>query len=89
MIGVGDPEAQCRFLFKELQRLLEQAGGSLADVTKLIVHLVSMADYPMFQKVRAEYFSDSEFPPTCSLVQVVALVRPQAVIGIEAIAVLA
>lgn len=88
MIGAGDPEAQLRFLFDELDRLLAQAGGSLADVTKLVIHLLSMADYPMVQRVRAELFEASPLPPTCSIVQVVALVRPQALIGIEAIAVL-
>lgn len=88
MVGVGDPEAQIRFVFRELDRIVREAGGTIGDVTKLIVQLVALADYPIFQKVRAEYFAAAEFPPTCSLVQVVSLVRPEARIRLEAIAVL-
>ncbi len=79
-------EAQCRHIFEHMAALLGEAGGSLANVVKLTTFLTTLDGYDTFLRVRKEYFAAT--PPASSTVQVAALVRPEALIEVEALAVL-
>lgn len=86
LVGEGDFRAQAHQVFRNLQANLQAAGALWTDVVKLTVLLVNMADFPVFNEVRQEYLQ-ADFP-TATTAAVSALVHPQWLIEIEAIAVL-
>ena len=53
----GDIEQQIRRVFDNLRAVAEAAGGSLADVAKLNIFLVDLANFASVNKVMAEYFA--------------------------------
>lgn len=86
LVGPGDLEAQARYIFASMEKLLRDAGGSLENVVKIGAFITTMDGYPSYGKVRREMFGDTL--PTSSTVIVAGLVTPGCVIEIEAIAVL-
>jgi len=54
----GDISKQIHRVFDNLQAVAEAAGGSLADIVKLNVFLVDLANFPVVNEVMAEYFSE-------------------------------
>jgi enamine deaminase RidA (YjgF/YER057c/UK114 family) len=89
VVGVGDLQAQTEQAFRNVQIALEAAGATFADVVKTSLFVVGLkADHvPIIRAVRAKYVSP-ETPPTSTLVGVSALVGPEWLIEIEAVAVL-
>jgi reactive intermediate/imine deaminase len=73
----GDIEAQIRRVFENLQAVARAAGGSLADVVKLNVFLTDLADFPVVNRVMAEYFQEPY--PARAAIGVAALPRGAAV----------
>lgn len=53
----ADVGAQTRRVFTNLERVLDAAGCSLADVIKVNVYLTSMADFPALNEVYATVFA--------------------------------
>ncbi|MFC9687762.1 RidA family protein [Kribbella sp. NPDC056951] len=87
LVGEGDAEAQTRQVFANLDAALKAAGATWANVVKLNYYLTDMAGLPALRTVRDEYV-DTANPPASTAVQVVALFRPEALIEIEAYAVI-
>ncbi|GMQ96680.1 MAG: Rid family detoxifying hydrolase [Gammaproteobacteria bacterium] len=54
----GDMEAQIQRVFDNLSAVAEAAGGSLADVVKLMVYLTDLVHFPLVNQVMAEYFRE-------------------------------
>jgi reactive intermediate/imine deaminase len=54
----GDIGDQIRRVFDNLQAVAEAAGGDLADIAKLNVFLVDLANFPVVNEVMAGYFSE-------------------------------
>jgi enamine deaminase RidA (YjgF/YER057c/UK114 family) len=81
-----DIRAQTRLACEKLETVMREAGGSLADIVKLTVFITDMRWREGYGEVRAQFFRGE--PPASTLVQVVALADPDAVIEIEGIAVL-
>ena len=52
----GDIEQQIRRVFDNLSAVAEAAGGSLADVAKLNIFLLDLANFAKVNEVMAEYF---------------------------------
>ena len=86
-VGEGDAEAQTRQVFANLDAALKAAGATWDNVVKLNYYLTDMAGLPALRTVRDEYV-DTTRPPASTAVQVVALFRPEALIEIEAYAVI-
>lgn len=53
----GNIELQIRRAFDNLQAVATASGGNLADIVKLNVFLVDLANFPVVNEVMAEYFS--------------------------------
>lgn len=75
-------EAQTRRVFDNLAAICQAAGGSLANLVKVNVFLVDLANFATVNSIMAEYF-DAPYPARAA-VQVVALPKG-ADIEIEAI----
>ena len=88
LVGPGDPEAQTRQVFVNLDRALAAAGASFNDVIKLNYYLTDIAMLPVVRAIRDEYV-DTARPPASTAVQVSALAMPDLMNEIEAWAVCA
>ncbi|MEV8592915.1 RidA family protein [Streptomyces sp. NPDC052012] len=86
VVGAGDPAAQARQVFENLRRCLSAAGAAFEDVVKLTYFVTDMAHMPAIREARAAYIPDDRLP-AASAVQVAALVRPEFLMEIEALAV--
>ncbi len=78
-------EAQARLIFAALDRCLAEAGMGRRHVVRLNTYLVDVADRPAFMAVRDAWVADP--PPASTLVVVKELVRPEARIEVEILAV--
>lgn len=73
-IDTGSIEQQARLTFANLQRATQAAGGSLENVTQVLIYMTDVADIDSIDKVYREFFS-APFPNRAS-VGVAALVEP-------------
>ena len=87
VIGVGDAKAQTRLILGKIQRAVEAAGGTINDVVALNVFTTDVGNHRDINETRREVLG-SNFP-TSTMVQVVALARPELLLEINAIAVIA
>ena len=86
VVGVGDVVAQARQVFANIGVCLSAAGASFADVVKVTTFLTDIEDRAMINPVRQEVFGDAR--PASTLVEVSALVLPEFLIEVEAVAVI-
>ena len=87
LIGVGDQRAQAKAIMDVIGRSLAAAGASAADVVRINIFTVDMADY--FKGANAEvaaFFGDTK--PASTLVEVTRLAGPDLLLEIQATAVL-
>ena len=84
--NMGDGiEEQTRMAFQNLQRVIEAAGGTLADIVELVTYHISMKDMKGFSKVKAEFIPEDY--PAWTAVGVTELVLPGLLVEIRATAV--
>lgn len=86
LVGLGDIEAQTRQVCENLKAAVEAAGGTLDDICRVDVYIRNMEHFPQIHKVRREYFTGT--PPASTMVEVTKFTTPDALIEINAIAVL-
>ncbi|REK84537.1 RidA family protein [Streptomyces inhibens] len=87
LVGPGDPSAQARQVFQNMQRCLAAAGATFADVMKLTYYVTDIAHVPQILAARDE-FIDTSRPPASTVVQVVALYHPDLLLEVDAFALL-
>lgn len=85
-VGQGDPEAQVRQVWRNLEAAVQSVGGTLNDIVKTTTYVTSTDTAPAVRKVREGLFRNAN-PPTSTLLIVSALAAPDYVVEIEAIAV--
>ena len=86
VIGPDDPEAQMRAILKKIERALNEAGATLADVVRTRMFVTDMGHAETYLRVHGEYFA--EIRPVATMVQVVALIDPALLIEVEVEAVI-
>ncbi|WP_237771495.1 RidA family protein [Kribbella sp. ALI-6-A] len=86
VVGAGDPAAQARQVFANLDACLAAAGATFADVVKLNFYVTDLAILPAVRVARDEHV-DTANPPASTAVQVVGLFRPELLLEVEAYAV--
>jgi aminoacrylate peracid reductase len=86
VVGKGDIVAQTRQIFEKIKAILAAAGGSFNDIVKTVDYITTTEGYRGTADVRREYFRNG-FPAATGIV-VKELLRPDALIEIDAIAVL-
>lgn len=89
IVGVRDFPAQVDEAFQNVQRAMEAAGGSLADVVSLRIYIVQayMEQNAAVRDGLLKYFP-GEHPPASTWIGVAGLAHPDFLVEIEAIAVL-
>ena len=85
-IDTGPIEQQARLTFANLRRAVQAAGGSMADVTQVLIYMTDVNDMAAIDAVYGEFF---EAPyPNRSSAAVAGLVVPGMKVEIVAYAVL-
>jgi len=65
-IDSGPIEAQARLTFDDLQRAVTTAGGSLQDVTQVLIYMTDVKDMPAIDAVYREFF-EAPYPNRSSM----------------------
>ena len=86
-VGKGDLAKQLEQTFRNIQTLVEQAGGSMRDVVKLNYYLRDMSQIQVVRDVRNR-FINTQSPPASTAVEVSRLFRDDVLVEIEATAIL-
>ena len=86
IVGGNDAEAQARQVHENMKRCLTAVGATFADICKVTVFVRNMDDREKINTVRKEYFGSAR--PASTLVEVSRFTRPDALVEIEATAVL-
>lgn len=81
---VGEEYEQSMLIFTKMRDLLAAAGGVMDDVVKLTIFVTRVEHKAEVWRAREQFFT-GDFP-TCSLVEVSALVKPEMLVEIEAVA---
>ena len=84
-VGIGDVEAQAERAMANIAMLLDEAGGELADIVKVVVYLTDVRYREPVYRVMGRWLK-GVFPVSTGLV-VTALARPEWVVEIDATAV--
>ena len=85
IVGVGDLRAQTEQVFENLARILEANGAGFEHVVKIQTYFTTLDDLAGSREVRSRYLPAE--PPASTAVQVAALVVPEALIEVDAVAV--
>lgn len=85
IVGIGNFDAQAQQAFANLEGVLRAGGSSLANVIKVTIFLRDMSNFPKIVELRGRYFTPPY--PADTIVEVTSLYSPEALIEIEAIAV--
>jgi enamine deaminase RidA (YjgF/YER057c/UK114 family) len=90
MVAIGDVKEQTRQVIRNLQLTLGQVGGVLDDIVRVRVYVVAPMTREAFGQIheaRAEHFRKEHYPAS-TLIVVAGLVRADALIEIDADAVI-
>ena len=86
VVGKGDPEAQVRQVWRNIEAAVKASGGTLQNVVKTTTYVTNIQYAAAVRKVREELFQAWN-PPTSPLLVVAGLASPDYLVEIEAIAV--
>jgi len=87
IVGPGDAEAQARQTWKNIQTVVEAAGGKVTDVVRVTTYVADLADIEAIHKVRREFFPGGDYP-TATVVQAAKLGLPGLLLETEAFAII-
>jgi len=84
VVGAGDVVEQTRQIFRNLNRILDAGGATPADVAKVTIFMRDVAQRPLINPIRQEFFGPHR--PASTLVEISRLVRDEFLLEIEAVA---
>jgi enamine deaminase RidA (YjgF/YER057c/UK114 family) len=87
LVGIDNVEKQTEQIFKNIEIILKEYGGTGKDIIKLGIFITDISKTPDFRKVRDLYIN-LQNPPVSSLVEVSKLFRDDVLIEVEATAII-
>jgi 2-iminobutanoate/2-iminopropanoate deaminase len=87
LAGVGDLERQIERCWERIQEIVQAAGGGMSDLVETRTYMLDITQLGVLARVRARFLGDP--PPTSTALQVTGLAHPDALVEIEAKAVIA
>jgi enamine deaminase RidA (YjgF/YER057c/UK114 family) len=85
-IGSHDPVEQTHKVMQNIRQLIEEAGGRMEHLVKLVVYLTDVRHREAVYRTMGEYIRGVH--PVCTGLTVVALARPDWLVEIDATAVI-
>ena len=86
VVGRGDPYRQAQFIFTKIAKALEAAGASLEDVIQTRMFVTDISRWEEIGRAHGEVFR--AIRPAATMVEVKALIDPDLLVEIEALAVI-
>ena len=86
VVGENDYYRQSQFIFKKIEKSLQQAGATMKDVTRTRMFVCDISKWEEVGKAHAEFFKDIK--PVATMVEVSRLIAPELLVEIEVTAVL-
>jgi 2-iminobutanoate/2-iminopropanoate deaminase len=83
----GNFEAQARTIFALIDRTLERAGGSLANLVTMTVFIKDPRHGDRFTAIRGEVFADGRYPAS-ALITAAHFAQPDMMLEIQGVAVI-
>ena len=80
-----DAAGQAARIFQQIGALVEEAGGTIADVIYMTVFVTNMNDVPAIQAERDRIWDPLDAPPVSSTIEIQRLVTDDAKIEVHAI----
>ncbi|NMM03961.1 RidA family protein [Paraburkholderia sp. RP-4-7] len=74
----GPIRAQSWYVLDRIRATIEAAGGSMADIFKLVQYFRDLRDYPAYNRVRGMFFEGD--PPVSTVVQVSAMLPDESIL---------
>ena len=85
-LGSHDPAEQAHKVMQNIKQVIEEAGGKMEHLVKLVVYLTDVRHREPVYRVMGEYIKGVH--PVCTGLTVVALARPDWLVEIDATAVI-
>lgn len=86
VVGEGDAGAQLEKSLDNVRIILDQVGGTLADIVSMTIYFLHRDDLPAIQEARSRAFPAATAPASI-LIQVAGLVIPELLVEVVPIAV--
>ncbi|WP_397475859.1 RidA family protein [Pusillimonas sp.] len=86
LVGAGDMAEQTRQCIRNMQTVLQEAGGTLEDIVSIVVYTTDVRQFKEIVAARMEFFKKNL--PTSTIVEVNHLADPGLLIEFQAIAAL-
>ncbi len=87
LIGKGDVYAQTVFIFKKIEKALNEAGAALTDVVRTRMFVTDISQWEEVGKAHGDFFK--EIKPVATMVEVSKLINDDMLIEIEVTAIVA
>jgi enamine deaminase RidA (YjgF/YER057c/UK114 family) len=84
VVGPDDPYTQTRFILTKIDRALQAAGATLADVVRTRIFVTDISRWEAVGRAHGEFFRTVK--PAATMVEVKALISPELLVEIEATA---
>ena len=81
VVGKGDFYLQSKFILQKIEKILTQAGFSMADVIRTRMYVTDIRHWEEVGKAHGEFFKTIK--PATSMVQVSGLIDPEYLVEIE------
>lgn len=87
LIGRGDMYAQTVYIFKKIEKALQEAGATLQDVVRTRMFVTDITQWELAGKAHGEFFKNIK--PVATMVEVSRLINDDLLIEIEVTAITA
>ncbi len=84
-VGLNDVYAQTKFTIQKIEKALQQAGATLADVVRTRIFVTNISDWQEVGRAHGEFFGDVR--PCTTMVEVARLINDDYLVEIEATAI--
>jgi reactive intermediate/imine deaminase len=84
-VAPDDIAKQTKYVFENIQKILQEGGASLDDVVKAVIYVTDISKFSDISEIRNKYFSKSK--PVSTLVEISKTVKEGCDIEIEVIAI--